>query len=259
VDALIDREMEDRPIEGAGTSAFDWRRHVARLEILPTTVDALVPRGGRAVIVAPHPDDEVLGTGGLIAQLARRGRWPLIVAVTDGGASHARSSYWTRQRLASTRPLETAAALAHLGMHDVRPMRLGLPDGRVRVHEQALVAALLDVVRTGDTIFAPCLLDGHPDHEATGRAASAAATAVGATCVQVPIWMLHRARPDDPNIPWRSALRLPLDAATVAAKRAAAWCFRSQIEPDPASGAAPVLDARMLARWLGPDELYFRA
>lgn len=259
MDALIDRELDDRRIEGDGTSAFDWRRHIAALEILPTTVETLVPRTGRAVIVAPHPDDEVLATGGLIAQLARRGRLPLVVAATDGAASHPRSSYWTRQRLAATRPLETAAALARLGMHDVRPLRLGLPDGRVREHEQALVAALLDVVRAGDTVFAPFLLDGHPDHEATGRAASEAATAVGASVIQVPIWMLHWARPDDPRVPWRSAVRLPLDEPTVAAKRAAAWCFSSQIEPDPASNAAPVLDARMLARWLGPDELYFRA
>jgi hypothetical protein len=41
---------------------------------LPVTIAAqLVPPNSRAVIVAPHPDDEVLACGGLLQQLHAQG------------------------------------------------------------------------------------------------------------------------------------------------------------------------------------------
>ena len=48
--------------------------------------------GERVVVVAPHPDDEVLAAGGLMRWMACRGREVLVVGVTDGEASHARSA-----------------------------------------------------------------------------------------------------------------------------------------------------------------------
>ena len=47
-------------------------------------VRSLLQRPGRVVLVAPHPDDEVLALGGSLAMLARSGREVLVVAVTDG-------------------------------------------------------------------------------------------------------------------------------------------------------------------------------
>jgi GlcNAc-PI de-N-acetylase len=41
-----------------------------------------------AVIVAAHPDDEILGAGGTMALLAAAGTRLRLVAVTDGEASH---------------------------------------------------------------------------------------------------------------------------------------------------------------------------
>ena len=43
---------------------------------------------GRTLIVAPHPDDEVLGCGGLITRLAMKGQPPYVIVMTGGGASH---------------------------------------------------------------------------------------------------------------------------------------------------------------------------
>src|SRR5436189_2426333 len=41
-------------------------------------------RGERLLVLAPHPDDEVIGCGGLIALHAREGRQVHVVIVTDG-------------------------------------------------------------------------------------------------------------------------------------------------------------------------------
>lgn len=47
-----------------GTPLAAWNAS-ARLRALPAiTADLLVPPNCRAVIIAPHPDDEILGCGG---------------------------------------------------------------------------------------------------------------------------------------------------------------------------------------------------
>ena len=48
-------------------------------------------RPRRLVVVAPHPDDEVLGAGGLLQYMGRVGVEMVVVAVTDGEASHPRA------------------------------------------------------------------------------------------------------------------------------------------------------------------------
>ncbi len=47
--------------------------------------------GGTCLILAPHPDDESLGCGGLIAACVAAGRSPLVVILTDGAGSHPNS------------------------------------------------------------------------------------------------------------------------------------------------------------------------
>ena len=43
-----------------------------------------LPTGGRVLVVAPHPDDETIMAGAMMAQLARRGDRVEVVAVTTG-------------------------------------------------------------------------------------------------------------------------------------------------------------------------------
>ena len=61
-----------------------------------------------------------------------------------------------------------------------------------------------------------------------------------------PIWMWAWLTPDDPAVPWDHAYLLELDAAALAAKRAALAAFTSQVAPGP-DGSPPVLDPAMLA------------
>jgi len=41
---------------------------------------------GRTLVIAPHPDDEVLGAGGTIARLAAEGERVFVAIVTEGRA-----------------------------------------------------------------------------------------------------------------------------------------------------------------------------
>ena len=52
---------QDRLIAGQGTTAAQWRAWTGWPGLRVATADELVPPGHRLVVVAPHPDDEVLG------------------------------------------------------------------------------------------------------------------------------------------------------------------------------------------------------
>src|ERR1700733_13799140 len=103
MEPVVTHWADNRAIKGSGTSEAAGQNS-GLVSSLPEVDPAiLVPPGARAVIVAPHPDDEILGTGGLLAQLSDLGRKVLIIAVTDGTASHPDSPQWPAARLAAIR------------------------------------------------------------------------------------------------------------------------------------------------------------
>ncbi|QDD88097.1 acetylglucosaminylphosphatidylinositol deacetylase [Pseudomonas oryzihabitans] len=216
----------------------------------------LVPPGHRAVIVAPHPDDEILGCGGLLYLLNELGRRLALVAVTDGDGSHPQSSLWPASRLRNTRPLETREALRRLHLERATVTRLAIPDGQVSVQEEALQRRLLEVLMPQDIVFVTWRLDGHPDHEATGRAAVEACRLRGTRCIEVPIWNWHWATPGDPRVPWERARRLNLEQDVLALKKQAVNAFGSQLSEDPSTGQGPILPPAVVARLTRAWEVY---
>ncbi|WP_076999272.1 PIG-L deacetylase family protein [Variovorax sp. KK3] len=246
--------VSDRRIEGEGTSEEAWRAWLSAAAIGDVDAVTLMAGRARAVVVAPHPDDELLVAGGLMVLLAQAGIPVQVVAVTDGAASHPGSSIWPPSRLARMRPLESRQALRCLGL-DVEPLRLGLPDGGLRALGPALLDRLQPLVRPDDLIVTTWRLDGHPDHEATGDACVGLAARSGAGLLEVPVWAWHWAAPGDPRIPWQRARRLQLSPALVDRKRRALHSHASQLEPDASTGAGPILPAKAVARASWPFEV----
>lgn len=249
---------DDRRIEGEGTPEADWQR-LGELEALPLiTHEALVAPHQHAVIVAPHPDDETLGFAGLMLKLAAAGHTMHLIAVTDGTASHAGSTRWSAERLAKQRPLESLEALRRLGCEQQTTVeRLGLPDTLVAQHEAALFEHLAAQLTPDHVVLTIWRGDGHPDHEATGRACARACEATGARLIEIPVWTWHWAAPGDTRIPWTRARRLPLEADKLARKKAAIQAHESQLSVDPDTGQAPILPDHVLARLMRPYEVFF--
>ncbi|MCZ2495206.1 PIG-L family deacetylase [Xylophilus sp. Kf1] len=243
--------------EGDGTPESIWLNAPALAALPGIAIDHLLPPGSRAVVVAPHPDDEVLSVGGLLAELAARAHPVCIVAVTDGDASHPGSGRWSPAELAAVRRTETENAIDCLGLSRATVMRLGVADGGVQAALEELTRQLALCLTPQDVVFSTWRLDGHPDHEATARACMAATTRVGARLVEVPVWAWHWSHPDDPRWPWHRAQRLDLSADAGQRKRQAVKAFASQIEPDPSTGAAPILRASTVARAARPFEVMF--
>jgi LmbE family N-acetylglucosaminyl deacetylase len=241
-----------RPIHAGGTSTTEWlgwRREFPELNL--DDCPALV-------LVAPHPDDETLGFGATAATLRARGVEVQVVSVSDGGGAFPELSHRERTWLESDRRAELHRATKILGLS--APVCLGLPDGELRDHETELTARLAGLLEAGPTgvwCAATWRGDGHPDHEAVGRATAAAAERTGAELLEYPVWMWHWAVPDGDDVPWHRMSKTRLDRAAMARKRRAAKVFRTQLTPrEP--GAAAVLPAFVVRRLLAVGEAVFR-
>jgi LmbE family N-acetylglucosaminyl deacetylase len=233
-------------IDLPGTSEAEWQPWLTARRFAPADLTSC----RSAVIVAAHPDDEVLGAGGTIATLAAAGARIRVIAVTDGEASHPGTD---SAELARRRADESTSALHVLCGRSAEVIRLGIPDTKVADAEAALADQLLDLCAGFAVCLAPWEQDAHSDHEAAGRAARRARADV----LTFPIWMWHWAAPDDPAVPWQRAVSVRLTAAAATAKRTAISAFTSQLTARSAT-VGPVLPAEIIAHFTRTQEVLFQ-
>ena len=120
-------------------------------------------RAGSALVLAPHYDDEVLGCGGLLAQLAAAGAAVRVLFLTDGGGGEGiadRESYGRRRR---EEGVQVCQLFGFAGCD-----HLGLPDGALDRHldqaVQGIRRALLS--QRPELLLAPSPLEASRDHRA---------------------------------------------------------------------------------------------
>ena len=242
-------------INGQGTLQAEWDRSAWLAAIPSNPVATLLEGTRRLVVVSPHPDDEVLGCAGLMQAAAALEIGVDVVSVTDGEACYPDQPLWPAARLRDARRHELAQAMHVLCLDATHVLPLGLPDGGVTAREQQLTAALIAHLMPGDMVIAPWIGDGHPDHEACGRAACAAAASRGARVLQYPVWAWHWLDPDAPQPPWRSAVRIPLDGVSLRRKREAMQAFATQTGQVEGLQCDPILPAHVIARFHRPFEV----
>ncbi len=138
-------------------------RHIASPGLGP--VDVLV--------FAPHPDDEVIGTGGVIQQAAAKGERVRIVFVTNGDGYPRAASVLTGKpisglssadyiELAATRQREAIAAAALLGVGLAGLVFLGYPDGALEhVYSMASNAPARSPWTARSATYGPRVIDYH--------------------------------------------------------------------------------------------------
>lgn len=203
---------------------------------------ALTP-DDRLLVVAPHPDDESLATGGLLQHALDVGSRPVVVFFTDGDnnpwAQRACELRWRiaavdRARFGARRRREARAALGCLGVAEDAIRFLGFPDQGItdlllRANEVA-IHALDGVLREWrpTVVVGPSLLDLHPDHSALGVLLRLAMERLPASLVPRAHlrFLVH-----NPALlaQHEGALVLPLAGAQTTRKRAAIACHRTQL------------------------------
>lgn len=200
------------------------------------------------LVLAPHPDDETLGAGGLIARLRRAGVPVTIVAITDG--EHA---YADTPNLADIRIPEQIEALHRLGVPERMIHRLHLPDRDVSDYEGQLVKLLLPLVTADMHLVAPWQHDFHPDHEAAGRAAATVAQSKNVPLTSYVFWTWHRGNPA--MLHGLPVAKLPLSEAELKSKLHALQAHVSQFEH---GDGQPILSPELLVPAQRPFEVYIR-
>jgi LmbE family N-acetylglucosaminyl deacetylase len=147
----------------------------------PRVVEPPVAR--QVVVLAPHPDDEAIGCGGVIRLYALAGTPVAIVYLTDGSRGDRESADAGSAELAARRKEEARQAAAVLGCSELS--FLDLPDGQLEASQQNVdrLAAVLDRLQP-DLVLLPFLIDQHLDHFQTNALFVAAASRLDAGRVE---------------------------------------------------------------------------
>ena len=211
---------------------------------------AVVRRYAQVLVVSAHPDDETLGIGGLVSDLAHAGAGVCVLVATDGERSHPVGSVVARSALGARRRREVERAVEAL-VPSARIGHLGLPDGALDQHVEALVDEVARRTDPDTLVLAPWVEDGHADHDAIGRACAEAVSRSGADLAHYPIWLWHWAQPD--TLPWDQVVASEPSLTSAWRKRAALEEFPSQttawVDPQvPGRPPSAVLGAAALAR-----------
>jgi LmbE family N-acetylglucosaminyl deacetylase len=226
---------------------------------------------GPTVIVVPHPDDEALGCGGLLALLRQAGQPVAAVLVSDGSMSHPHSRDFSAVARRELRYAEFRHALSVVGVDesDINVQYLHLPDSQVPTEGQPgfagaagqLAAFLAD--KRPATVLVPWRRDPHPDHRATSQLVAAALAQLPQPPrrLEYVVWAWERAAPDDLPQP-EEGTGFQLDITPVLAqKQRALAAHRSQLAPgvitDDPSGF--LLSESMLAHFAHPAESFIEA
>ncbi len=248
--------MNDRVIRDAGTADAEWLFWLAQQNIQRLELNDLYSSHSRLVVIAPHPDDEILACGGLLASWAKQGFSIQMIAVTDGEASHGTQNSAARARLGTCRVAESYAGLHALGVLPSSAIRLSIPDGKVSEHMPALVSRLQTMLQPHDLVVTTWRLDGHPDHEAASTATAQSCLSVRCRLLQAPVWMWHWGSPGDTRVPWANLVALDLQQDIIALKQQALRYHRSQLL-DRSNGLGPVLVPSIVERVARCQEYFF--
>jgi LmbE family N-acetylglucosaminyl deacetylase len=167
-------------------------------------------RSQKILVIAPHPDDEVLGCGGFISRAKREGAKAFVLYMTVGDSSDfsRRGFSQARERI---REIERVAAFLNLDGYELAfpgndfHLRLDrLPQKELidRIERGGKVS--LEMLKPSVVLFPP-LEDHNQDHRATSQAAVAA-------CRPVPADYKHTAPVvltyENPNFMWNTAAQI---------------------------------------------------
>jgi LmbE family N-acetylglucosaminyl deacetylase len=127
----------------------------------------------RTVVISPHPDDESLGCGGMIALRKSIGSQVKVIFLTNGEASHRGCCNTSGEVISARRRQHALEALSVLGVDEKDIYWLGLPDSKIPGKDglgfedavNDLSKLLLEI--NPQVVYTPHLMDGWLDHKAS--------------------------------------------------------------------------------------------
>lgn len=120
----------------------------------------------KIIIIAPHPEDEVLGCGGLITRMTASGSPPHIIVLTGGERSLGSESGIKEVEIKKARRNLTRKALTELGLPMENLHEFNLADGHIgeSTEEQLNEVRECIIGLNPDMLLVPHWGEGWPDH-----------------------------------------------------------------------------------------------
>jgi len=208
------------------------------------------------LVVAPHPDDEVIGCGGLIARLSAEGHTPHIIVMTGGEGSHRGCCNVSPFAIISARRELTRNALQILGVPSENIHELDFPDSGISAeHPQTGKLRRLIAQIEPQSVFVPHWGEGWPDHVRTAEIVKSIVpqdVAVWEYCVWMWYYNVWR------GLDWKNAAVLKMTPAEHALKLRAMNAYITPLAScgKPWSGVLPPLFVKA-NQW--DKELYFKS
>jgi LmbE family N-acetylglucosaminyl deacetylase len=139
------------------------------------SLDDFRGRSGNLVVISPHPDDDVLGAGGVMIGAAEEGRGVFSVTVTDGGGSPQKGPNISEEEMVERRQKESIAALRVVGATGGFYFRRRNSDleGQEGKEMEKDLKELLEWL-TPDEVYLPAPYERHKTHQKVTRLALAA-------------------------------------------------------------------------------------
>jgi LmbE family N-acetylglucosaminyl deacetylase len=205
-----------------------------------------VKRYGRVLIIAPHPDDEVIGIGGYILQQQRNGAEIFIIYLTDGEQSLPDIS---NEKIAINRIELSIAVLGQMNIPLTNVTRMHLPDGNVpheNEHGFAKIvtdlASVIDTIRP-DAVFVSYIYDMHEDHVASFQIVREALRKIDRICDLYGYWVwlwylipIKRIK----NIDWKNTIPINIKDENTVKKQLMDMYLKPKADTgDPWSGNLP--------------------
>lgn len=199
----------------------------------------------KVLVIAPHPDDDIFGCGGVIGWHCLGGDKVKVIFIGNG-EQVGDPNHQINQQLTSTRQTEATEALQQLGR--VATEFWGIPDGTIRP-ESTLVDRLRAVLVGVDRVYAPWFGEENDDHQGTYDLLMAA---LANSKLDPEIWLYEVWTPLVPN------RFVPL-GEMLSSKKAAINCHQSQLADRAYVEGITGLNAYrgMQAETNGPAEAFF--
>ena len=191
----------------------------------------------KCLVLAPHPDDESLGCGGLISYLTSHDKQVKVIFTTDGSASHPNSKEYPKEKLSALRKKEAIEALQTLGVEADQISFYNGKDSGLEAKGEEGFSKYVELLHRDiidfkpELILVPYELDPHRDHRATWQMLIAATGDLKGNVPiiwEYPIWLYENAAIED--LPFLKAGELKaLDISNyIAQKKVAISIHRSQ-------------------------------
>lgn len=199
------------------------RLRIHLLHITATVIGRKMMESDRACIIAPHPDDETLGCGGLLRRLCDRGKAPHVIILSGGGKSHAGCCAVDENVLKSARRSLAQSVLASLGLPASHLHMLDFPDGSISpaCPEMKVLQSLMRSI-SPQQVFIPHHGEGWPDHLVVRELAERLSLPDSVEIYQYCVWSWYY---NVWKMGWKTARLLYLDKIEQESKRKAVQSY----------------------------------